>query len=88
MGRDGVFRRAWDKPPSPFHRWVAVHPYLWAVVVVGAIVVLGAGSIEHYQYSVEWVILAALAAAYALAALVGALLTRRRVRQYDARASE
>jgi hypothetical protein len=75
-------RRAWEKPPSSFHRWVANHPLLWLLVVVG---VIGVPSLNRALDG--GVVLAAFVGVCILAAvcaLIGAVLTRRRVREYDA----
>ena len=87
VGAVGVFRRAWEKPPSSFHRFIAASPVRWVAIVVGVIVVPGAGTMRDYN-GFEWAVFGALTVSAALAALVGGLLTRRRVTQYDARAGQ
>jgi hypothetical protein len=76
------FRRSGD-PPSAFHRWLAEHPFQWAAIVAGFILVASLSSSRARLDGFEWVFVAGALVAYALAALVGALLTRRMVSKYD-----
>lgn len=79
-------RRAWRKPPSQFHRWLAAHPFLWVGIVVAVIGVPALQSPPNDGLVVA--IYGAGLLAVGLAALGGALLTRRKVTRYDAHASE
>ena len=82
----GALRRAWEKPPSQFHRWIAEKPLRWVALVAFAALCLAFPSAKNMPHdSLGITIVVALLAVYALAALVGGTLTRRRVRQYDAR---
>ena len=75
---------AWRKPPHRFHRWIATHPVLYVALVVGVVLLLLSPSISEWDAIVVVVGLATLIVA-ALAAGVGAALTRRRVEQFDSR---
>ena len=88
MSREVVFDGVVGEPPGRFRRWIAAHPYTWVVVVFGLIMVFGSPAIQHYSDVTEWALLVALAAGFSLLALAGALFTRHRVRQYDARTPE
>jgi putative Mn2+ efflux pump MntP len=86
MGRLGAtFRKAWEKPPRPFHRRIATHRGSWVAVVVG-ILLVGMARTMVESDAVEILIGLATLALAALAAWVGATLTKRKVNQYDYRA--
>jgi hypothetical protein len=61
-----------------------LHPLQWTAIVVGVVLVGSVSFGMSGPTAFEWIVIGGAMAAYALAALVGALLTRRMVSRYDA----
>jgi membrane protein implicated in regulation of membrane protease activity len=72
----------WSNGPNDFQRWVGTHPYLWALIIGGGGFLIGAGSAFNTG-ALAVAFLAAIAAAFGLASLTGALLMRRKIRGYE-----
>lgn len=73
----------WQQPPSTFQRWIGNHPYLWVLIVIGAVVAAGANRMMSYD-SFDLIFYGSAIIILGIGALVGALLMRRRLRRYDA----
>ena len=83
MSDVAVLRELWRRPPNSFQRWVAAHPLQWVGVVVAGGLVLASGS-PAMGDGLAALIAVGFISFCALAAWLGALLGRRRVRTYDA----